>query len=246
MPKSIISKAPAILVGLSLIAFSISPIIAEDSTKSGITLEENRRIMPIKLPMPSDKVNERKDIIEAKRENIENKIAEMKEKIASKTAALHLRFQEFRDKKKAEIAERVNDNLNRINQNQTTQMKNHLDRMSVILDKLEARVNKAEPDIKDSAAAGKAITQARVAISIASAAVSDQALKDYTITVTTEGRIGLDAKTQRNKLHEDLITTRKLVIDAKQATIQAIRVARSGPVPVGTGLKKEGTNSGQQ
>lgn len=242
MSKSSVAKVSAILAGLSLLTFSMSPIIANDSTSSGITPEENRRVLPLK---PA-RINERQDIIEAKRENIESKIAEMREKIASRAAVLHSRLQEFKDKKKAEIAERVNNNLNRINQNQTTQMKNHLDKMSSILDRLEARVNKSEPDIKDPAAARTAIAEARANISTASAAVSAQALNDYTITVTSEGRIGLDVKAQRNKLHTDLLSVRKIVIDAKQSVAHAIRIAKSGKEVSEFESEKEGTNSGQQ
>ena len=247
MSKSSLAKVSAILAGLSIFAFSISPIIAVDSTSSGIAPVENRRILPLK-PSGANIVNERRDAIEAKRENIESKIAVMKEKIASRAASLRTRLQEFKNKEKAEIAERVNANLNRVNQNQTEQMKKLLDRMSVILDKLEARVNKAEPDIKDPVAAGTAIAKARAGISTASAAVSAQALNDYTITVTSERRIALDVKAQRNKLHTDLLSVRKLVIDAKQAVAQAIRVAKSGKTvsEFESDSNKEGTNSGQQ
>jgi len=243
MSKSITTKASAILVGLSLLAFTIYPAFAQDATKSGLTLEESKKILPLK-PV---KINGRQqDKIEAKRENIEDKIADMKEKLASKTAALRLRLQDFRDKKKAEIAERVNNNLNKINQNQTAKMQKHLDKMSSILDRLEARVESNKPDISDPAAARTAILAARETIATTSAAVSAQALNDYTVVVTSEGRIGLDVKTQRDKLHSDLLTLRKMVIDAKQAVANAIRVARSGRVPVDKELKnKEGTSSGQ-
>ena len=113
-----------------------------------------------------------------------------------------------------------------------------------ILDKLEARVNSGTPDIKGSASASAAIASARDAIASASAAVSDQALKDYTIVVTSESNIRIDAKTQRDKLHTDLLALRKIVIDAKQAVANAIRVAKSGKALI-PGLRKEGTSSGQ-
>lgn len=185
--------------------------------------------------------------IETQKENVENRIAAMKEQIASREAALKAKLQAFKDKKKAQIADRVNTALNRINENQTTQMKRHLGTMTTILDKLEVRVNQAAPDIKDPAAAKAAIASARAAISTASAAVTAQSEKDYTITVTSESKIGVDAKTQRDKLHTDLQAARKLVIDAKQAVANAIRTAKAGSLPVGkTVLEKEGTESGQQ
>ncbi len=173
--------------------------------------------------------------------------------IASKAAALKLKLQTFKDQKKAQIAERVNTNLNDINQKQTEQMQKHLDAMSVILDKLEVRVNSPTPDIKDPEAARVAIASARATIATVSAAVLAQSQKDYTIQVTSESKIGVDAKTQRDKLHADILAIRKAVIDAKQSVANAIRVAKSGSVPnmgsspkEGTGLKKEGTTSGKQ
>lgn len=226
MPKSTVSKISAILAGLSLLAVSAYPVLAVDSTGSAV-----------KPPARNQ--------IEARKENIVDKTAAMREKLASKAAALRLKLQTFKDKKKAEIADRVNINLNNINQKQTSQMQKHLDKMSAILDKLEARVENGKPDVKDPAAARVAIASARAVISSASAAVSTQAQKDYTITVTSEGRIGLDAKVQRDKLHTDLLAVRKMVVDAKQSVANAIRVAKSGSVPAGTGLKKEGTSSGK-
>lgn len=227
MPKSTVSKISAILVGLSLLAVSAYPVLAVDSTGSAV-----------KPPARNQ--------IEARKENIVDKTAAMREKLASKAAALRLKLQTFKDKKKAEIADRVNINLNNINQKQTSQMQKHLDKMSAILDKLEARVENGKPDVKDPAAARVAIASARAVILTASAAVTTQSQKDYTITVTSEGRIGLDAKVQRDKLHTDLLAVRKMVVDAKQSVANAIRVAKSGPVPAaGTGLKKEGTSSGK-
>jgi len=223
-------KTSVILLSLSLLAFATYPVFAQELTP--------KAIRPV---VKSQLVQER---IETKRENLENRIEVMREKLASKAAALKLKLQAFKDTKKAEIAERVSANLNKINQNRTTQMQKHLDRMSEILDKLEARVNSGTPDIKGSASASAAIASARDAIASASAAVSDQALKDYTIVVTSESNIRIDAKTQRDKLHTDLLALRKIVIDAKQAVANAIRVAKSGKALI-PGLRKEGTSSGQ-
>lgn len=227
MPKSTVSKTSAILIGLSFLAVSAYPVLAVDSTGSAV-----------KPPARNQ--------IEARKESIGNKAEAIREKLASKTASLRLKLQTFKDKKKAETADKVNINLNNINQKQTAQMQKHLDKMSAILDKLEARVESGKPDIKGPAAARTAIASARATIASVSAVVSAQALKDYTIIVTSEGRIGLDAKTQRDKLHTDLLSLRKIVIDAKQAVANAIRIAKSGPAPVDTGLKKEGTTSGKQ
>ncbi len=174
------------------------------------------------------------------------KLENMRDKIASREAKMRLRFQEFKDKQKATIAERVNINLNKINQNQTDQMFKHLDKMSALLDKLTDRVSRGSPDIKDPVAANQALADARAAIDTAKTAVQTQAQKDYTITVTTEANIRRDAQAKRDALHTDIRATRKLVIDAKQSVANAISIARTGKIATPSARIKEGTNSGQQ
>lgn len=155
----------------------------------------------------------------------ENRIAVMREKQASREASLQAKLQTFRDKKKATAAARINENLNRINDKQTGQMQKHLDKMTTLLNKLEDRVSQDRPDIKDPVVAKSAIEVARATIASTSAAVTAQAAKDYTITVTSEARIKIDTKTTRDRLHADLLALRKLVIEAKQSVANAIGVA---------------------
>lgn len=162
------------------------------------------------------------------KEKIENRVEIRKEKMASREAKLKTELIKFKDKKKAEVAERVSTNLNKINQKQTEQMQKHLGTMSLILDKLEARINKNTP----------AIDAARSAISSASAAVTAQTQKDYTITVTTEDKIRTDVKLKRDQLHADLSEIRKMVNNAKKSVADAISNAKRSV--------KEGSASGQQ
>lgn len=179
---------------------------------------------------------------ETRRGNIQDKLAAIKERIASKEAVLKARLEQFRDQKKAEITQKISNNLNRINQKHTQMMLKFLDRMSVILGKLEVRVNSSTPDIKDAEAAKGAIASAKNAIASASAAVNVQAEKDYTILVTSESRVKTDVQAARRLLHDDLKAVRRIVIAAKQAVANAIRVAKSGKVEI---PGKEATQSGQ-
>lgn len=227
----------AIAISLISSMFLAGTALAVDSNTSG-------------TPGASTSVINRRQITQQKAEKkgkeAENRIMAVREKIASKEAELKLKLQTFKDKKKAEIAERVNTNLNKINQNQTDQMKKHLDKMSTILDKLETRVNNKTPDIKDPAAAKAAIVSARAAIASASSAVTTQAQNDYTVQATTEATIKTAVQTQRQKLYNDLKNVRNLVISAKQAVANAIRVAKSGIIEQGKEEEKEGTTSGKQ
>lgn len=228
-----LSRLSAIFILICLTLLLAYPVIAEeDATQSPSTRKEK---VQDRIEARKENVKER---IETRKENIQTRIANMKERVASKEAALKARLETFRDKKKAQVAERVNTNLNRINQNQVEQMQRHLNTMTSILDKLEARVNQSTPDIKDPALAKQAIADARAAISSASQALAAQTEKDYTITVTSESKIREDAKSMRDQLHTDLKALREQVRNAKKAVSNAIRVAKSGV--------KEGTSSGQQ
>lgn len=177
--------------------------------------------------------------IETRKENVTNRIEAMKEKMASREAQLKAKLQKFKDKRKAEVAGRVNTNLNRINQNQTQQMLKHLEKMTTLLNKLEGRVNQGTPDIKDPTKARAAIASASASIAQATSAVQTQALNDYTITVASEATVRANAKASRDKLHSDIMGIRKLVADAKKAVKNAIRIAKSEDT-------KEGTSSGHE
>ncbi len=239
MSKSVISRTSAVLVGLSLLAVVGYPVFARDEVVGS-------NIRPA-VRQDASAVGAIKGRPLSLGGNVENRIENIKDKLASRDAALKAKLDAFKDKKKAAVAERVNANLNRINQNQTDQMRKNLSTMTSILDKLEARVDRGSPDVKDPAATKIAIASARATIATDTAAVTTQSGKDYTISVTSETRIREDVKTMRDKLFTDLKTAREGVIGAKQLVVNAIRVAKSGnPLPLSTGLKKEGTASGSK
>lgn len=179
-----------------------------------------------------------------RKESVQQRVEEVKEKLATREATLKAKLAKFRDKRKAEVIEKVSNALNRINENHTKMMVKFLDRASTILTKLEERVNRGSVDIKDVTAAKTAIASAKAAIASASAAVNTQAEKDYTLTITSERRVKADAQAARKLLHADLQAIRKQVIDAKQSVANAIRVAKSGP-STSSGSGKEATGSGQ-
>lgn len=190
-----------------------------------------------------EKIETRKETIaqsiDTRNENLELKITSLREKLASREAEFRLKLEAFKDKAKAQIADRININLNRINQNQTDGMLRHLELMSRLLDRLSTRVNQGSPEIKDPAAAKEAIASASAAIATATGAVKEQAGHDYSIDDSTENTVKAAAQAQRKKLHDDLQKVRKLVIEAKHAVRNAIRAAVAlGP--------KEGTGSAKQ
>ena len=130
-----------------------------------------------------------------------SRAAEMKEKQQTK-------LQQFRDQRKAKIVEQLTTMLNKINQRHTEQMTKNLSRMTEILSKVTA--NSKTP-------------AAQTAIATAQAAVTAQAAKDYTITVTDEATARVDAQKTKEQLRTDIEATKKLVMEAKKSLIEAIK-----------------------
>lgn len=229
-------KASAISILFCAILIATYPAIAIEGTSSGT----RKDVVKERVDTRKENVKTR---IETRKENVQERISTLKERMASREAALKERLLQFKDKKKAEVTERVSTNLNKINKNHTQMMLKFLNRASEILTKLETRVNQRSADIKDPTAANSAISEAKTAIMSATEAVNAQAEKDYTIVVSSESRVKVDTQAQRKKLHDDLAATREIVGDAKKAVSDAIRIAKGGPSA--SSGSREATPSGQ-
>lgn len=204
-PAALIKRSIIILF-LALISLIVTQNVAAVESSPGSKIRR-------------DEVREK---VEEKRLMAQERIEAKRDEIASKAAALRERLQTFKDKLKATVVQRVSDTLNRINKKQTEQMQKHLDKMSSMVTRLENRVNEATSS--NTASASAALNNAKATISSASAAVAAQMAKDYTITISTESAARADSKQARDRLHSDLRSVRGLVIDAKQAVANAIRV----------------------
>lgn len=201
---------PALIVS-SLIAIPVSPLFSP--------------VYPVFAVEPTRATIQQKVASKAAERVV--KIEDRKEKIASKAATAREKIQLFKDKKRANVAEKINSQLPKINEQRTSHMSDLLARMSEILGKLEVRVAEAAQNGKDTSSAQNAITEAKTAIVAAQTAVDNQEIKEYGITVSTESKIGTDAKTAVSGLQSDLKTVRELVVTAKQAVGKAISTASS-------------------
>ncbi len=201
---------------LGIITAIISTTVYAEGTESGA-------ITSVHIP-PPERINNRIAIIDTTIASREAKLSEdsdvRKAKIASREAALKAKLQTFKDKRKADLTQRISTTLNDINKQQTQQMLKNLDTMSSILDKLEVILNNSE--------ASAAIASTRQTIATTSAAVNEQAQNDYTIQVSSESTVRLDAKAKRDQLFNDLRAVRKDVIDAKQSVFNVFRIAKLG------------------
>lgn len=124
------------------------------------------------------------------------------EALKIKREELKAKLQTIRDQKKKALVERIDTKLSKANTK-------HTDRFAQVLSNLQTVLDKIGEDV------GKTIAQA--AIDAAKLAVENQAAKTYTITISTETALRLDVGTVTSQLRQDLSSTHKLVVDAKQA-----------------------------
>lgn len=157
-------------------------------------------------------------------DEIKKRHEELKDLREEHHALLKEKLKAIRDKRKAEIAERVDQRLNEINRNRTTSMARHLSQMSMLLEKIDARIASASASGKNTASASAALAAAESKIAQASTAVGVQAGKDYTVTVSTESALRKDVQASRDLLHTDLKATHQTVVDARKAVIDVIRL----------------------
>lgn len=149
-------------------------------------------------------------------------LSDFREKAASRAAELKQKLANFRDQRKATLAEKINTNLTKINQNRVDHFNKVLDVMSGILDKVSEKASKDASASAATSDAQKAIEDAKTAIQQARANVTTQSERDYTIQVNSETTVRADAKAARDKLVKDLKDTTQTVVDAKKAVAKAI------------------------
>lgn len=198
------------LVAATIYLNPLYPVYAMDSNSTmssddprilKLKQDEKKRSEMIRMEAASKEAS-LKLKMEKEREKIASRVGEMKEKLASKEAALKEKLAAFKDKVKAERAEKVSMTLQTINSNRTSMMTNHLEILTKTLNTIEDRVNEGAAAGKNVDSAKSAISAARSAIEKASAAVSAQNTKDYTVTVNSEATVKADAKAGRDMLLE--------------------------------------------
>jgi hypothetical protein len=126
---------------------------------------------------------------------------------------LKARLATFKDKTKAEIAERIQTNLDALNARMTAHFDTQLETMVSIM------VRVAAGDVNGDGAAE--IAAANDAIASAQAANDDQADNTYPVSVSSETTVKADVGAARQKLHDDL----KKVSEEVKAAREAVRAS---------------------
>ena len=195
-----------------------------DTFKGGVkNINENKR-EELKTIIEKRQI-ETRAIVDKKREDfkriLENKKEDLENRIEAKREELKTRLQNIRDENKRETVERIDKRLDEINKNRLEHFTNILDRLDEILLRITSRTDKAEQNGKNVTEVRTAISAANTAIANARAAITVQAGKTYSITVTTEADLRDAVKTARKALHDDL----KKVFDLVKAARTAVHNA---------------------
>lgn len=201
-----------------LLLFFVSTVNAEDSTtKSAQTTVDS-----------ASKLREQIQLLQDQKKTAVTQIRDQeKALIQAKREEFKTRIQTIKDEKKKALVERIDTKLAEVNKNQTARFGEILTRLQGFLDKF-----KQSPS---GATALTDIAAAQTAIDAAKTAVSAQSTKTYTMTITDDATLKLNAGATVSQLRQDLMVVYKLVIDAKQA-VQKLNTDKSG-------IKKEATES---
>lgn len=226
-------KTLLVATSISTTILTLSVPVYAQADKKTERLENRKNIAESRIASREARIE---DKIEKRKENIEDRIAsreallkERQEKIAkfekqlkinmaTREAALKLKIKKFKDEKRAELAQKLSNNLNELNKKKITEFTRHIEQLSNILTKIEAKTNEAS---------STAISTAKSAIQSAQDAIDIQSGKDYTITITSEEKVGVDVKAKRDQLNVDLKSVQQKILDARKAIVEVHTIIKS-------------------
>ena len=148
---------------------------------------------------------------------------EKKSEMAVKKAEFEEQLQTLKDETKKQIAEKISERLTTSNTNATNRMFEIIDKLNEIMLRIEAKVTDAKTNGIDTTVQDEGIQNAKLAIQGASDAITEQAAKEYIITVGDDTTLRNDVGTVVSQQKQDLRTTYELVRSARQAVRQVAK-----------------------
>jgi len=148
---------------------------------------------------------------------------EKKSEMAVKKAEFEEQLQTLKDETKKQIAEKISERLTTSNTNATNRMFEIIDKLNEIMLRIEAKVTDAKINGINTTVQEEGIQNAKLAIQGASDAITEQAAKEYIITVGDDTTLRNDVGTVVSQQKQDLRTTYELVRSARQAVRQVAK-----------------------
>jgi hypothetical protein len=234
----IVKKVPAQFIATSLTALTFLTLTtisyaqtANDTTTTPIPTTTSMTA----TPTPANKSN-KNTLPPTAKEKVTLEMQGKKQAFLEKVALI-------KDAKKKATVERIDTMIMDVNKKRTSQMSEALLRMNKVLTELTSKSALAKEQGQDTAKLNTAIAAAQAAIKTAETAVTTQAAKEYTPTITTESALRTTVGATVRVLQTDLRNTHAAVSNAKQKVILAVKELASLN---GNTTDKEATESAEE
>ncbi len=210
-----------LLVIFSVVIFGISPAFAfaEDSaTTNTITSDTTVTATPTTTKEKhADTLKVRPTLTSA----MKDAKSEIHDKKEEARAEFKTKLAEIKDARKQSIVTNIDTRINTINKNRTDEMSKRLERLTTILTKISTKEATLSSEGKNTTTLKNDITAATAAINAAITAVSDQAAKDYVVTLTTDTALKTNVSTVIKQFMADIKAVFLKVVAAQTAVFKA-------------------------
>ncbi len=198
---------------------SVEPSITSFEHKSGLKTPP----LPVrKITVTTGMMKGRENTIQM-RQDLMQKRDDLIQEYKLKKADFQTKLEGIRDNKKKLLLLKVNNHLAEMNKNRTKKMLEALTKLSSILNKFTEKVSIAKKGGQDTTAASDAISKAETAIATTNSAVTLQAGKEYTPSITVEASLRTDVEAAHTQLQKDLEETHVKVKEAKLLVLDAAK-----------------------
>ena len=156
--------------------------------------------------------------------NLKRELIEQKQQLVKTTRAqFQTAVTQIKDVRKKAIVEKVDSRIATVDQIRTANMTKQLTQIKNVLDKLDLKIATASTAGKDVTVAKTAMSSARNAWTVAQTAVTAQAAKTYTPSISTDTTLKTVVSSTVKGVVDDLKNTHQLVIAARQAAVDVAK-----------------------
>jgi len=160
------------------------------------------------------------------RETFRERRQETRDTIQARGEEFKQRLQELRDQRKRVIVERMDTRMATVNKKATARFSAALEKIQTILNKIIEKAGLLKAKGVDTTALDSATASAQIAIDNAKAVVASQSGMVYVMQIASESALRENVGSTVSELRLDLRDAHKAVVDAKQAVMKAMELAK--------------------
>jgi hypothetical protein len=212
-----------LLVIFSVLIFGVSPAFAfaEDSNTVTTTSTTETSLAATTVTPTVTTKHETLKVRPTIHEAMKDAKTELHDKMEAARTEFKTKLLEIKDAKKQSIVTNIDARINNINKNRTDEMSKRLERLTAILTKISTKEGELTAAGKNTATLKSDITTATAAINLAITAVSDQAAKDYVVTLTTDTALKTNVSSTIKQFMTDIKAVYTKVVAAQAAVLKA-------------------------